>query len=301
KRGIAMLLFKPKPKEILPPPPPSQEPQQPDIEEEFEEGPKFFDKVLKPEELEIPKFPEEGEFGELVKELDENIKPKTAIIKKKAKKELKTRQKQQKAKPVQPKKRIAPKEKKLDLKKIKKAAAKKEKLPELPKPEGGFETKEPDFVLPKEFEEPEKELGMPEPLEELGIEGEKTEFGQEQRPKEIIEAEEEIKSAIEKIKAQEKPSFLRRLFAGKRKTEEKPEQKEEKQLEIPEADSISKIQSSITKTREYLAKFDLQAAKQNYIEIMKLYNSLNPEEQAKVYSDVRELYFERKSAEELKV
>ena len=71
--------------------------------------------MLKPEELEIPKFPEEGEFGELVKELDENIKPKTAIIKKKAKKELKTRQKQQKAKPVQPKKRIAPKEKKLDL------------------------------------------------------------------------------------------------------------------------------------------------------------------------------------------
>ncbi|MBI2102008.1 hypothetical protein HYT53_05355 [Candidatus Woesearchaeota archaeon] len=293
-----MLLFKPKPKEILPPPPPSQEPRQQDIGEVSEEEPKFFDKVLKPEELEIPKFPEEGEFGELVKELDEKIKPKTAITKKKAKKELKTRQKPQKAKQVKLKKQAQKKELKED-KKITPIKGIKESIPKIKAEPEGLEV--PDFGLPKEFEEPEKEIELPEPLEELGIEGEKTEFGQEQKPKEIIEAEDEIKSAIEKIKAQEKPSFLRRLFAGKGKTEEKPEQKEEKQLEIPEADSISKIQSSITKTREYLAKFDLQAAKQNYIEIMKLYNSLNPEEQAKVYNDIREIYFERKSAEELKV
>ena len=49
-----------------------------------------------------------------------------------------------------------------------------------------------------------------------------------------------------------------------------------------------------------IRNYYLDAAKKSYIDIMRLYNNLNPEDQAKVYNDVRELYFERKNAEELK-
>ena len=68
-----------------------------------------------------------------------------------------------------------------------------------------------------------------------------------------------------------------------------------------EADKVSMIQNDIKKAREALMGFDLETAKMNYIEIIKLYNNIKPEEQAKVYRDIKELYFERKSAEELKV
>jgi len=125
-------------------------------------------------------------------------------------------------------------------------------------------------------------------------------FGQETVAKanDIAEAEEEIKSAIEKIKKQEKPSFFRGLFAKKEKPEENPDAMAQ---EIPQADKLSAIQNNISKAREALMKFDLEAAKKDYIEIMKAYNNLQLEEQAKVYNDIRDLYFERKSAEELKV
>ena len=71
--------------------------------------------------------------------------------------------------------------------------------------------------------------------------------------------------------------------------------------EFQGTDNISKIQNNISKARDALMKFDLETAKKNYIDAMELYNILKPEEQAKVYHDFRELYFERKSAEELKV
>ena len=70
---------------------------------------------------------------------------------------------------------------------------------------------------------------------------------------------------------------------------------------LPETDSISVIQNHVNGARHALMKFDLGTAKKNYIDAMRVYNSLNPEEQAKVYNEIRDLYFERKSAEELKV
>ena len=112
------------------------------------------------------------------------------------------------------------------------------------------------------------------------------------KPKEIIEAEEEIKTAIEKIKKKEKPSFLERLFAKEAK-EELPESTEIK--------GVGTIQTSLNKARDALARFDLEAAKRDYIEVMRIYNTLKPEEQARFYHEIRELYFERRSAEELKV
>lgn len=317
-----MLLFKPKPKEILPPPPPYSESQQPEIEEGPIKKHKFFDEVLKPDKLKTETFPEEEEFGELVKELDENIKPKktgrkiiSAKKEPKTKKIQKTKQiKLKKTIQVQLKKKTTPKTEKVvnikqpkygksSFKKIKTAEkVKKQEAPDLGE---DFDLKGIDFGLPKELEPSEKELEMPETLGEFGFESEKTELEREtQKPQEILEAEEEIKTAIEKIKRQEKPSFFKKLFGGKEKKEERfAEQKAEEQpmQEFQETDNLSKIQNNISKARDALMKFDLEGARKSYIEAMMVYNNLKPEEQAKVYHDIRELYSERKSAEELKV
>ncbi len=302
-----MLLFKSKPKEILPPPPPSSEPAEPEHEEEpteeFTVKPKFFDEVLEPDELKTETFPEEEGFKGLVEELEEPKlkkpakKGKTSAIPKKPAKAIKLKQKP--AKIIQAKQQV--KAKKPQFKKAKEKKPKPKALKE-PKPKikeaGEFEV--PEFELPKELEPSGKDIEMPENLDEFGIDlGRETE--QESKPKEVIEAQEEIKSAIDSIKKREKPSFLKRLFARKEKAGEKARQKEEKQPAIREDDSISGIQDNISKARDALAKFDLQAAKKNYVEAMRIYNSLNPEEQAKYYPGIKELYYERKSAEELKV
>ena len=182
----------------------------------------------------------------------------------------------------------------------------KEKLEDLgfilPKEE---EISEKAFELPQELESPE-EIGLPETLEDFDVEKELgaglEDFGKYEeaaKPKEILEAEEEIKSAIEKIKEREKPSLFKRLFAKKEKTEEKPE--DYFMPEIAAVNDVSTIQNNINRAREALMKFDLETAKRNYVEIMRVYNNIKPEEQAKVYHDIRDLYFERKSAEELKV
>ncbi|MBI2652936.1 hypothetical protein HYX00_05720 [Candidatus Woesearchaeota archaeon] len=305
-----MLFFKSKHKydEILPPPPPFPTME---FEEEFKEKPKFFDEVIKPKRAET--FPEEEEFSELVKGL-EGTKPKKSISKKekiipkkveiaKHRKILKKELKQ--LKKVIPVKQI--KEKKLPtrLKAIEKGVKKPKtvELPKLDELEEDFTSESADFELPKELEElPKKEIELPETLEDLDIEDIGKDLGLEQetkKPKEILEAEEEIKSAIEKIKEQEKPSLFKRLFK-KKESQEKPS-KEQLSPEFPDLDEISAIQNKIDETRQALMKLDLETAKRNYIEIMRMYNNIKPEEQAKVYHDIRDIYFERKSAEELKV
>lgn len=160
------------------------------------------------------------------------------------------------------------------------------------KPEKDLEL---DFALPDEkldFDIPEigkdEKIEMPDTLEdlEIGNELDVREFGGEQhdKPVELLEAEEEIKSAIDSIRQSEKPSLFRKLF-GKRKLSETIQP------------SISSIQTRISSARQALMKFDLEAAKRDYIEIMRIYNNIKPEDQAKVYHDVKDLYFERKSAE----
>lgn len=124
--------------------------------------------------------------------------------------------------------------------------------------------------------------------------------------------EDEITNAIGKIKHQEKRHLLKRLFSMPKVLH--PTNKEEQgswmQMEaqkmpenhiIPEQmDNISRMQKMINDARGYLANLDVEAAKRSYIEILGIYNSIKPQEQAKVYHDIRELYFERKSAEQLK-
>ena len=68
-----------------------------------------------------------------------------------------------------------------------------------------------------------------------------------------------------------------------------------------EEDDLAAIKKMIGNARSALMNLDLEAAKNDYMEIMLAYNKLKPEDQAKVYHEIRDLYYERKNAEELKV
>ncbi|MDP3765487.1 MAG: hypothetical protein Q8R04_03160 [Nanoarchaeota archaeon] len=303
-----MLFFKPKQKsnEVLPPPPPF-----PTLEfEEEKERPKFFDETIKPKKAET--FPEEGEFSNLVENLGKEVKQKKMINKKKKmilektkaakRQKIPIKKKQKQFKKITSTNRI--KEKRLissKKSKISKKAAEKPNAVEQPELEEDFWPENLGSKLPKESASAKNEEELPEKSEEFDIEGFAEELKQETKakPKEIVEAEEEIKSAIEKIKEREKPSFFKKLFTRK-KTDGEFAHGYSIQ-ELPEVDKISMIQNKINETRQALMKFDLETAKSSYIGIMKLYQKIRPEEQAKVYHDIRDLYFERKSAEELKV
>ena len=308
-----MLFFKPKPKfdDILPPPPPTDI----ELEESIKSKPRFFDELVKPQKAKS--FPEEEEFSSLVRDMDKVLQPeklsgkKAKVIPKKltakaSKKALKQSKKLAQIKKIQ---KASPKIKAKHAKgksPIKRLKTKKI----IEKPKGLKE--DFGFELPQELEPSEKNLEFPDNLEEFDFEGIGKELWQETeaKPQEVLEAQEEIKSAIDKIKLwnasersetrsqlSEEPSFLRKLFA-KKEREEKPE---DLMQETQEFDELSRIQNVINKAREALMKLDLETAKRNYIDIMMLYNKIKPEDQAKVYNDIKELYFERKSAEELKV
>lgn len=286
-----MLFFKSKPKteELLPPPPPFPSME---FDEQVEE-PGLVTKTIKPEERKAKTLPEEEEFHNLIKEWDEVIKPlgkkekkglKKALIKnKKISKGIKQLKKAQ----FRQVKKKALKIKAKEIIKIPKLA----ELPELE--EAGLE----DLEQSKELERP-SDIELPERLEELDIEGFGKELEQDTKPKEIMEAEEEIKSAIDSIKEHEKPSLFRKLFIKNKSGQKLAE--EHLMQEIPEVDGVAAIQKGISIARQALMNLDLETARKKYIEAMGLYNKIKPEEQARVYHDIRQLYFERKSAEQLK-
>jgi len=266
--------------EILPPPPPvpGGEYEEPELKLEEKPKPGFFQRILKPRETK-PEISEESKaFKALLTELDKEFETKnigTSIESQKPKKKLS-------------KKEL--KRAKLKEKKQLKIKTKKSDVFDIPDLEEDFELKDLDFTLPKELEQAEEfEL-----TETLGIDLE-----QEAQKPEVIEAQKEIKSAIEKIKSTEtRRSLFQRLFTKKAQGQKKDEILIP---EIPETDDFSRINNSINRARQALMNFDLEAAKKNYIEALKLYNNLKPEDQAKTYEELKELYFERKSAEELKV
>lgn len=303
-----MFFFKPKPKEILPPPSPFPE---------MELGKEL---AQKDEQIDEAKdFPEE-DFNNLAKDLGKSQKKKIKK-EKKAPKAIKSPKKIFK-KQKTPKK-VSERLNKSKLKKIKAktvfrkgaiknmkkgnvssvtrmltmpANAKKTpikrvgKSAEIPELEGDLGL-DMDFSLPKEI--PEKEIELPETLE--GFDVEDSGFGQRQKPMEILEAQEEIKSAIEKIKKHEKPSFFRNLFAKKEKAEEPAE------ILAPETDDMSVIQNKLVKARKALMDFDLESAKKIYMEVMGIYNRLSQPDKSKIYNEIREFYFERKNAEQMQL
>lgn len=306
-----MFLLKPKQRsdEILPPPPPFEEEE---LDKRLEEKPKFFDKILKPK-TNVETFPEEGELSELLEDL--NNEPKKTPMKKKKhalKKEPTDKNPAipKNSEPTQPKKAQVNQAKEKKAKNGKKIAEKPEIEPD------DFGIGDIKFYMPeKPGKASKKDVLLPDTLEEFDIGDIGTDLGKDYnfekdfwqetktKPKELQEAEDEIKSAIEKIKGKGKTSFFHKLFGKKEKTDKEPvgQQLLPGFQEVSEGSEVYVIKDNIAQTREALMRFDLESAKKNYIEIMKLYNKISPEEKAEVYNDIKELYFERKSAEELKV
>ena len=297
-----MLFLKPKHKqnELLPPPPP-EEPQQilPEIEEKEEPIEEnlpdigLFPDAIVPETIEseikdLEEEPTKKPISKKEKPIQKEIKakkPKASLELEQLEKIMqqmdKRSAKSKKEKPIKPK------------------ALKKQKLTQKPKaavkPVGIKAAKKFDFEPLDELEETNEQIELPE-LEDINI-AEISKEPETSQPTEILEAKKEIESAIEKIKFQEKPSLLKRLFAGKAKEEHKEEILAPAQAFY----DVSAIQNKINNARQALAKLELETARKDYVEIMQLYNNLKPEEQAMVYNDIKDLYFERKTAESFKI
>ena len=218
-------------------------------------------------ELEEPKQEDvsEGQFEDLFKDVEKEL-------------DLEYEIKETKAKP----KKLSKKE----LKKLAKIKAKEARLKKKGKVKSA--PKEELYDLDKNFDfEPGPEF---HDLEEFDIGDLKAE---EIKPKEIEEAEDEIASAIEGVKKQGKKSFFSGLFGKKAVREQEP------MLDI-ESGGLDSINKKINDARNALMNLNLESAKKCYMEIMGMYNRLSSEYQAKVYHEIRDLYYERKNAEEIK-
>jgi len=147
------------------------------------------------------------------------------------------------------------------------------------------ELKDLEKIFPKPKEEKKKiietKLEVPEakllPIEKIEQKIEK--------PHEIVKAEEEIQRAIKDIK---KPSAIKRLFKKKgiAKEVERPELMPKVWEKI---DEVEIIEEKLHKARLALMDFKFDEAKRIYIEI--------PKNKVKVYQDIKDLYYERQTAE----
>ena len=170
---------------------------------------------------------------------------------------------------------------KKELKRLSKIKSKEAKDKPAPKEEPPDLDNEFDFGQEPEFQD----------LDKFSVDNLKAE--EEIKPKEIEEAEDEIMNAIEGVKKHGKKSLFSGFF------------KKTAAVQAPTAEigvgDVAAIKKKIDNARNSLINLDLEAAKNCYIDIMRAYNALKPEEQARVYHEVKDLYYERKNAEELKV
>jgi len=159
------------------------------------------------------------------------------------------------------------------------------KLPELKIPEIKVKTPKPK----KEKTEPIKDISEIK-LPELELEDE---VGHE----DIKKAQEEIKKSIESIQGKKKVPVMGGLFKKKEKAEQSLGTPEVMPRTFEKIDYVQEIEERMHKARLLLMDFKFDDAKRNYMEIMRMYNSLDPKDRSKVYNDIRDLYYERKSAE----
>lgn len=125
----------------------------------------------------------------------------------------------------------------------------------------------------------------------------------------------EINTAIDSTKqpVQEKQGFLRRLFSPKKKgpsestapSQDLPAGQDALAEEMPfpenQADEteIERVTREISEARQMVMDLDLVGAKKSYVDIMKSYRLMTPDEQKQVYGAIRGLYDERKTAESM--
>lgn len=125
----------------------------------------------------------------------------------------------------------------------------------------------------------------------------------------------EINTAIDSTKqpVQEKQGFLKRLFSPKKKepfeyaapSQDLPTGQGALAEEMPfpenQADEteIERVTREISEARQMVMDLDLAKAKEAYVDIMKSYRLMTPDEQKQVYGSIRGLYDERKTAESM--
>jgi hypothetical protein len=107
--------------------------------------------------------------------------------------------------------------------------------------------------------------------------------------------EKEIQKAI---------SSIRKTKLAQKKITVSPERIKD-EVEMPELvprtydkiDPVEEVEENIHRARMMIMDFKFDVAKKLYIEIMKIYNEMDPKDKVKVYEDIKDLYQERKSAE----
>ena len=177
-------------------------------------------------------------------------------------------------------------------------------------PEPGLAAKEfPELRIPKAKGKSPKALERAKPLKDISqAKLHEAEFEEGMGLDEMKKDEEEIKKAIDGMKEKSKAPIIGRFF--KRKKEGPEEYMISRvtgagKIETPgvmprtfeKIDHVQEIEERVHKARMCLMNFKFDDAKRIYIEIMGLYNSLSQKDRYKVYQDIRDLYYERKSAE----
>jgi len=257
--------------DILPPPPP------------------FPDIGMEDKEIVEPKIPKKKE--EISKKRKLEIEGRE---KEKRKEELKFRQKQEKTQ-----------------KKLEKEKPMSEPESEIPKAKGQILSRIDDrkiqkperktifgkFFGKKEKIELDKELGD---LEKLNVKeetnGKKLEIPVFEFP-EIEKNKKEIQKAISGLKVKKRSFIPKNLFKKKERVEGRIETPEVMPRTYDKIDYVEEIEVKMHKARLALMDFKFEEAKSVYIEIMRMYNQLESKKRLKVYQDIKDLYYERKSAE----
>ena len=62
---------------------------------------------------------------------------------------------------------------------------------------------------------------------------------------------------------------------------------------------IEGVMKNVNIARQQLENLEVAKAKETYVEIMKLYRMMTPDEQSQVYETIQEIYEERKAAEKM--
>ena len=239
---------------------------------------------------------------ERIRKLEEEKAREIERIRRQGEKELELQKKKQEKERKEIEKR---QQKELKLKKVKEHEVihKEEEKPKNTFFGKIFGKKKDEYDLAKELEEIEKIT--PKPVKEekakleipelISLKAEK--FGKKTaKPEEVIKEEDEIQKAISGMKGKV-PSIIKGLFKKKEVVEDKIGTPEVMPRTYDKIDYMGEIEEKMHKARLALMDFKFDRAKRVYIEIMKMYNEIEPKKKAKVYQDIKDLYYERKSAE----
>jgi len=119
------------------------------------------------------------------------------------------------------------------------------------------------------------------------------------KPQEVLDAEQEIQDAIASIQTpSQKEGLLNRIFKKKNEMREMSLPIEMPAAPTENQDPITLIDGQVNQARNALMDFKFDKAKEIYVDIIKAYNELDKKAKYKVYETIKDLYYERKNAEQ---